>query len=104
MTLGRSKGQISLNFSYKVNFKDFFYKTLCVFSQIKYRKHIEQNFHSVTWGIPPGRDLEVLGVKNFSFGICDGAPSTVHSSFIFCFDMKKWPWYRILLKHIRAVF
>ena len=31
----RSKGQISFNFNYKVNFKDFLYQTLCVFSQMK---------------------------------------------------------------------
>ena len=30
----RSKGQISLNFGYHVNF-NFLYQTLCVFSQIK---------------------------------------------------------------------
>ena len=35
----RSKGQISLNFGYHVNF-NFLYQTLCVFSQIKDRKHI----------------------------------------------------------------
>ena len=35
---------ISLNFSYPVNFKDFLYQTVCVFSQIKDRKHIEQSF------------------------------------------------------------
>ena len=40
----RSKGQISFNYSYKVNFKDFLYETLCVFSQIKDRKHIERIF------------------------------------------------------------
>ena len=28
-----------------------------------------------------GRDLGVLGVKNFSVGICDGAPSTARSSY-----------------------
>ena len=46
----RSKGQISLNFSLHVNFKDF--QTLCVFPKIT--KHIRQDFHSVTlvglWG------------------------------------------------------
>ena len=34
--------------------------------------------------MPQGWDLGVLGgwgVKNLSVGICDGAPSTVHSSF-----------------------
>ena len=30
-----SKGQISLNFNNKVNFKDFLYQTLCVFLRIK---------------------------------------------------------------------
>ena len=29
-----------------------FYQTLCVFSQIKERKHIEQNFHSVAKVMP----------------------------------------------------
>ena len=36
------------------------YQTLCVFSQIKDRKHIEQNFHSVA-KVAPGRDFGVLG-------------------------------------------
>ena len=36
VTLGRGhKGQISLKFTYRVNFKDFLYQTLFVFSQIK---------------------------------------------------------------------
>ena len=39
----RLKGQISLT----CQFQRFLYQTLCVFSQIKDRKHIEQNFHSV---------------------------------------------------------
>ena len=47
----RSKGQISLNFGYHVYF-NCLYQTLCVFSQIKDRKHIEQNFLSVA-GIMP---------------------------------------------------
>ena len=34
----RLKGQISLNFGYHVNFKDFLYQTFCVFSQIKIEK------------------------------------------------------------------
>ena len=37
---------MSLNFGYHVNFI-FLYQTLLVLSQIKDRKHIEQNFHSV---------------------------------------------------------
>ena len=43
----------------KVNF--FLYQTLCVFSQIKYRKHIKQNFHSVAKVMPGGGDCGVLG-------------------------------------------
>ena len=43
-----SKGQISFNFNYKVNFKDFYTK-LCVFSQMKDTKHIRRDFHSVPW-------------------------------------------------------
>ena len=52
-----SKGQLSLNFNYKVNFKDFYTKTLCVFSQIKDTKHIRRDFHSVDWVMPQARDL-----------------------------------------------
>ena len=54
--------------------------SVCVFSQIKDRKYIEHNFHSVAMVMPQGWDLGVLGVKNFSVGICDGAPSTARSS------------------------
>ena len=56
------------------------YQTLCVFSQIKDRKHIEQNFHSVGKVMPRGGTAVCGGVKNFSMGICDGAPWTAHSS------------------------
>ena len=38
-----SKSQISFNFNYKVNFKDFYTK-LCVFSEMKDTKHIRQDF------------------------------------------------------------
>ena len=47
------------------------------------RKYIEQNFYSIAGFMSQGWDLGVLGVKNFSVGICDGAPSTAHSSFKF---------------------
>ena len=43
-------GKISLNFNYKVNFKDFLNQTVCVYSQIKDIKHIRRDFHSVAWG------------------------------------------------------
>ena len=47
------------------------------------RKYIEQNFDSVAWVMSQGWDLGVLGVQNLSVGICDGAPSTAHSSLCF---------------------
>ena len=54
-----------------------------MFSQIKDRKHIEQNFHSVA-RVMPGVGLgDAGGVKNFSLGICDGAPSTACSSYFY---------------------
>ena len=46
----RSKGQISLT----CQFQRFLYQILCVFSQIKDRKHIEQNFHCVAKIMPCG--------------------------------------------------
>ena len=55
----RSKGQISFNFGYHVNF-NCLYQTLRVFSQIKDRKHIEDNFHSVAGIMPQGWNLGVL--------------------------------------------
>ena len=49
-------------------------------SHIKDRKHIEQHFHSVA-KVMPGMGLRSAGgVKNFSVGICDGAPSTARPS------------------------
>ena len=79
----RSKGQISLT----CQFQRFLYQTLCVFSQIKDRKHIEQNFYSVA-KVMPGVGLRGAGgVNNFCLGNCDGAPSTAHSSFYITF---KW--------------
>ena len=49
-----SKGQISFNFNYKVNFKDFLFQTLCVFSQMKDTKNIRWVFYSVAWFMPYG--------------------------------------------------
>ena len=54
-----------------------------MFSQIKDRKHIEQNFHSVAKVMPWGGMRGAGGVKNFSVGICDGALSTARSSLLF---------------------
>ena len=53
------------------------------------RKYIEQNFYSVAGVMPQGWDLGVLGVKNFSVGICDGAPSAAHSSLFLILAMKR---------------
>ena len=39
-------------FKYKANFKDFFYQTLCLFSQMKDTKHIRRDFNSVAWVMP----------------------------------------------------
>ena len=55
MTFGR--GQISLT----CQFQRFLYQTLYVFSQIKDRKHIEQNFHSVAKVMPLDGTEGVLG-------------------------------------------
>ena len=48
------KGQVSLNFNNKVNFKDLLYLTLSVFLQIKYIKHIELDFCFDAWVMPQG--------------------------------------------------
>ena len=66
MTLGEVNDQISLNFGYHVNFKDFLYQTVFVFSQMKDTKHIRQEFHSVTWVMPQGWDFGALGVPRGS--------------------------------------
>ena len=44
------------------------YQTLCVFSQIKDRKHIEHNFHPVAGVMPHGWDLGVLEVGGGTLG------------------------------------
>ena len=56
-----SKGQISFNFNYKVNFKDLYTK-LCVWvSQKKDTKHIRRDFHSVPMDMPQGSGFGALG-------------------------------------------
>ena len=55
-----SKCQRSLNFNYRVNFKDFYIK-LYVFSQIEDIKHTKGNFHSIAWVMPQGWDFGALG-------------------------------------------
>ena len=67
VTLGEVKGHISLNAGYYVNFKDFLYQTLCVFSQMNDTKHIRRDFYSVAWVMPQGWDFGALGVPRGSF-------------------------------------
>ena len=79
---GHLLGQKVKNHSISItmSISQILYQTLCVFSQIKDIKHIEQN--SVAWVMIHGRDFWVLGaVKTFGLGIGDGAPSTALSSF-----------------------
>ena len=74
----------------------FLYQTLCAFLQIKDRKHIEKNFHSVARIMPHWWDLGVLGgSQNFSVGICNGAHLTAHSSFFIIYMH-----YLLRIKHI----
>ena len=59
-----SKGQISSNFNYKVNFKVVFIANfMCVRTT-----DIERDFHSVAWLMAQGLGLGVLGVKNIFSG------------------------------------
>ena len=75
------KGQISLNiikFQLQSQFQRFLNQTLCVFSHMKYIKHIRQDFHLVAWVMPKGSDLGVpwgvCGVMFLKFNkICRGA-------------------------------
>ena len=83
----------------------FLYQTVCVFSQIK-ENIFEQNFYSIAGVMPNGWDLGVLGVKNFSVGICDGAPLTAHSSLFFILALAKRPLFDIngicTVKHLNC--
>ena len=62
-----SKGKISFNFNYKVNFKDFLYQTLCLFYQMKDTKHIRRDFNSLAWVMPQGWDFGALGCRGGQF-------------------------------------
>ena len=63
------------------------YQTLCVFSHIT-EKILNRIFILLQGSCPRGRTWGA-GVKNFSVGICDGAPSTAHSSCTFRHAMFK---------------
>ena len=60
MTWGDVK-RSNIKFRLPCQFQRFLYRTLCVFSQITDRKHIEHNFHSVCGGHAPGVGLRGAG-------------------------------------------
>ena len=66
MTLGEAKRSNIIKFQLPCQFQRLLYQTLCVFSQMKDTKHIRLDFHSVTWVMPLGSDLGVLGVPRGS--------------------------------------
>ena len=75
-----SKGQISFNFDYHINFIDFYTK-LCVCShKQKIENILNRIFILLLGSCPRGGTWGCWVVKNFSTGICDDAPSTAHSS------------------------
>ena len=74
-----SKGQISFNFNNRVNFKDFLYQTLCVFSQMKEIQNISDGIIILSpgscprggtlghWGCPGGQiffQIRSCGISN----------------------------------------
>ena len=62
---GEVKRSNTIKFQLQSQFQKYLYETLLwVFSQIKERKQIEQNFHSVaSWVMPQGWDLRCWGSK-----------------------------------------
>ena len=84
VTLGRGqKGQISLT----CQFQRFLFQTLCVFSQIKDRNILNIIFILLPGSCPWMGLWGAGGVKNFSVGICDGAPSFARSILLkYCFN------------------
>ena len=96
-----SKGQVSFNFNYKVNFKDF-YSKLCGCSHKWKIQNISDGIYSVAWVMPQGWDFGALGVpmgsKNFfqtwSCGISNrrGWQAEQNASNIFILGSNWWPW------------
>ena len=66
----QKEDQISFNFSYKVNFKDFLKSnSVCLLTNETYITY-QTEFHSIAWIVPQGWDLGVVeggGVKNLIF-------------------------------------
>ena len=94
-----SKGQVTLNFNYKVNFKDFYTK-LCVFSHKKDKKQVKRDVHYIALVMPQGWDFGALGCPGghfFKHGHVayqiDGSPKQTRKSddsaafhMVVCFD------------------
>ena len=55
-----SKGQISFNFNYKVNFQDFIPNFVCVLTNERYKTH-QTRFSFFSWVMPKGWDSGALG-------------------------------------------
>ena len=60
-----SKGQISLNYNNKVNFKDFIPNFVCALTN-KIYKIYQMGFCSYAWVMPQGWDLRAPGVPRGS--------------------------------------
>ena len=59
--LGVIKRSYIIKFQLQSQFQRFLYQTVCVFSQVTDRKHIEQNFYYIAGFMPQGWHLGVLG-------------------------------------------
>ena len=55
-----------IQFQLQSQFQRFLFQTLCVFSQMKDKKHIRQDFHYIAWVMPQGWDFGALGVPKWS--------------------------------------
>ena len=64
------KGQILSNiikFQLQSQFQRFFNQTLCIFSHMKYIKHVRRGFHLVAWVMPPGVGVPWGGLRGQFF-------------------------------------
>ena len=73
----------NIKYQLPCQFQRFLYQTLCMFSQIK--ENILNIINILLLGsCPRVGTCGCWGVKNFNVGICDGTPSTAHSSYFCC--------------------
>ena len=94
-----SKGQISFNFNYKGNFKDFYTNFVCVLTNER-SKIYQTGFSLCPLGNAPGWDLGALGVprgskkiffQTWSYGISKRRAEQ-NASKIFILGSNWWPW------------